>query len=189
MISEVLIKNTQKFCDDLVLKAKKEQADFLVALESELIAKNEAIFEKIVAENEEASSQRAALARLDASKTILKAKQNIVDKVFNEAKNKILSLPDKKYLESLEKLITVHAENEDIIVFSKKDIQRIPKNFVDDIAAKSKLQLNTTTDTHEDDGGIILKSKNYDKSLTISALIDLARQNKQSDVLKVLFYE
>jgi len=187
MSDVVLIENAQKYADELINTAKKEQAEVLLCLENELRAKNEAVIETAKGEFAVELGQAQAKARLESAKSVLKAKQEIVDRVFDDAAKKILELPEKKYLELLERLIAGHGEHDDTVVFARCDTKRVLKGFVEGIAAKTKLRLKTSEKVHEGAGGIVLEGKNYDKNFSIEALIDTARQEKQGEVLKVLF--
>ncbi|MCL2555831.1 MAG: V-type proton ATPase subunit E [Firmicutes bacterium] len=188
-ISEKLINNAKEYAKNIIEVADKGQAAILRDFENELNNSAQKYFEKEILENKKILDQNQTMSKIKISNAILKIKQDLVDRVFNEAKKSILALADKAYLDFLEKLIVKYAENDDAVVFAKYDIKRIPKGFIDTLNLKSKLKLHVSEKTHDNEGGIILEGKSYDKNLTIDALINLIRFEKQTDIARILFNE
>lgn len=114
--------------------------------------------------------RKVTSANLDKRKIILQAKQELIGKVFEQVKNQLSKLDKKQYLSLVEKLITVSADDGDIVVLSKDNVL-----IKDDIA---KLEVYKNKNLTVDDkkgkfiGGVMLIGKTSDKDLTFESLVN-----------------
>ncbi len=73
--------------------------------------------------------------------SILRAKQQVIEQAIDKARESIAGLNDEEYFNILEKLLRKNVQQGNgRICFSKKDLDRIPKDFEDrvkEIAAES----------------------------------------------------
>jgi len=184
-MSDSLIKNAEEFAVNLVKAAEYEQELFLNALETELKKANETESDRVEQESENAMLRKKADARLAGSKAILFAKQEIIDKAFQTAKQNILKLSDAKYFELLSKIISKHANSGDIIIFNASDKKRVPKEFLNNI----KIKLSISDSTHSFSGGVVLESKSFDRNLTLEALLEQVKEQHQVEIVRMLFGE
>ncbi|HEC91733.1 MAG TPA: hypothetical protein ENI51_01865, partial [Candidatus Atribacteria bacterium] len=136
-----IIEDANNKAKEIREKAKKESEDIklkiLNRINQEILLKKG----KIITE-----------ANLAARKTILSTKQDIVEKTFNKALDKIIKLDDKQYLNFIKKIILNNIEKGDETIFiSSLDKDRVTKNFIKEIndelqtnGKQGKLKLSST---------------------------------------------
>ena len=116
----------------------KAQAD---AEAADLDAKNK----KAAAEREE---RLAGTAQMEARKAALAAKQEMVEKAYGLALQKLCSLPEEKYAAVLaELLIQASSTGKEEVVFSDKDRRKVGKAAVEKASQLRVVGLQTTVRT------------------------------------------
>ena len=121
-----------------------------------------------------------SVAQLEARKLQLAAKQEMLEKAFELAYQKLLSLPEDRYAGS------------EALIFSQTDRSRYGKRVV--IAANEQLgkegrtgNLTLSEESRDFQGGLYVQDGNVETNCTFRALIRLQRQNTAKDVAAVLF--
>lgn len=137
----------------------------------------------------EAKDQILASARMDNRQAYLATKVRLLDEVFERARRKINSLPDKEYQELMKSLLTptVQAGDEKIVV--GRDERRLDEAFVREvnrqIGPKGKLQL---ADRRVNiDGGFLLERGKIRINSSIGVLIGQARDRLELELARDLF--
>ena len=140
---------------------------------------------KLSTETEEIVSRRKTVADLDAKKLVLKAKQEVLDEVFDSAADKLLSLKSKDYLAFVEKNVLENAEVGDKVILDKnapikiEDILSLP--------SLSKFKLINGGLSEDVKGGVILTNDKTDKDLSFKSLIDAKKQEYLKEAASKLF--
>lgn len=147
-------------------KARKET-------EADVEAKRKSILEK-----------RAADARLDSAKMLLKEKRKVVDAVYDEAHSRLLELPKEDALRLIGRLLNGYAEEGDEIVFAKNfpyaaEVEILP------VVKEKKLRVCENAEAFS--GGIRLIGKISDKDLSYGALLIADRDEHQAELARELF--
>lgn len=156
----------------------RAQAD---AEAAELAAKNE----KAAAEREE---RLASAAQMEARKIQLAAKQEMVEKAYIQALDKLCALPEEQYVALLADLLVKASSNgKEEAVFSKEDRERVGKAAVEKANGLSGKQLRLSEETQPIRGGFILKDKNVEVNCTFETLVRLQKAETAGAVVKKLF--
>ena len=156
----------------------RAQAD---AEAAELAAKNE----KAAAEREE---RLVSAAQMEARKVQLAAKQEMVEKAYIQALDKLCALPEEQYVAILADLLVKASSNgKEEAVFSPEDRERVGEAAVAKANELSGKQLRLSEETQPIRGGFILKDKNVEVNCTFETLVRLQRGELERDVAKVLF--
>ena len=156
----------------------RAQAD---AEAAELAAKNE----KAAAEREE---RLVSAAQMEARKVQLAAKQEMVEKAYIQALDKLCALPEEQYVAILADLLVKASSNgKEEAVFSQEDRERVGEAAVAKANELSGKQLRLSEETQPIRGGFILKDKNVEVNCTFETLVRLQRGELERDVAKVLF--
>ncbi len=132
-------------------------------------------------------------ANLNAKKAILSEKQVIIEKVFNEALEKILKLDDLEYCKFIKKIILNNVEDGNETIYTNEaDKKRITKVFIDDInrelknkGKKGELTLNTSYIQVK--GGVIIGIGNIRKNISLELLLQKTREEYEMEINKQLF--
>lgn len=138
---------------------------------------------------EDTISRAESAAALLKRKAILSEKQDIIAEVFDEALDKLISMPDDQYVDTITKIAVKNALPEDgRIIFSAADKKRLPASFESDLNKKLKAgKLKLADDTIDTVGGFVLSYGGIEQNCTFKALIDAGRERLTDKVSKVLF--
>ena len=138
---------------------------------------------------EDTISRAESAAALLKRKAILSEKQDIIAEVFDEALDKLISMPDDQYVDTITKIAVKNALPEDgRIIFSAADRKRLPASFESDLNKKLKAgKLKLADDTIDIVGGFVLSYGGIEQNCTFKALIDAGRERLTDKVSKVLF--
>ena len=156
----------------------RAQAD---AEAAELAAKNE----KAAAEREE---RLVSAAQMEARKVRLAAKQEMVEKAYIQALDKLCALPEEQYVAILADLLVKASSNgREEAVFSKEDREQAGKAAVEKANQLSGKQILLSEETQPIRGGFILKDKNVEVNCTFETLVRLQKAETAGAVVKTLF--
>lgn len=130
--------DAQAEIDKILADARTQAADIAARYEAQ--ARKEA--EDIVARGEKNAAEReerlASVAQMEAKKLTLATKQEMLDKAFDLALDRLVSLPDEEYVDLLADLaVKAATTGREQLIFSQKDRTRVGKQVV--AAANEKL--------------------------------------------------
>ncbi len=174
--------NTAKEISSNALAQSNKIIDQAKVWASEYSAENKKILEK---EKKEIVERKLTVAELDVRKLTLKAKQGLVDDAFCIALDKLRSLGKTYYKKLVLKLIEENAENGDEIVLSCDGVLSQEELSGEEIV--KNLSLKFAKEKGEFKGGVKLIGKISDKDLTFKSLIENVKEEKTSEVAKLLF--
>ena len=156
----------------------RAQAD---AEAQELADKNE----RAAAEQEE---RLISAAQMKASRLQLAAKQEMVEKAYIQALDKLCAMPKEQYVDVLAKLLVEASSNgKEEAVFSKEDREQVGKAAVEKANQISGKQLRLSEESLPIRGGFILKDKNVEVNCTFETLVRLQKAETAGAVVKTLF--
>ena len=147
----------------------------------ELEAKNE----KAAAEQEE---RLVSAAQMKARRHQLAAKQQMMEKAYIQALDKLCAMPEEQYVAVLAKLLVEASSNgREEAVVSKEDREQVGKAAVEKANQLSGKQLRLSEETQPIRGGFILKDKNVEVNCTFETLVRLQKAETAGAVVKTLF--
>ena len=153
------------------------------------------IIDKAKKNAEEKKRRILSMAQLENRKAHLQAKQEIIDSVFQKAMDKLMKMPDKDYQKLIGNMLikSVNTGNEEIII-SKKDEKLFTQDFLSKIGETLKEQgkaanLKVSKQKRQMVGGFILKSANMEVNNTFDSLINMEREELETEIAKILFEE
>ena len=139
------------------------------------------------------------VAKLEARKTVLAAKQDMVGQAFDLALKKLLALPDQEYIALLAKLaVAASRTGREQVIFSQKDRSRYGKQAVTMAnemlakkagprAAESAGMLTLAEEARPMAGGLILRDGRVETNCSFEVLIHLQRDALSAEVARALF--
>ena len=132
----------------------------------------------------------ARLGRMEAKKTLLAVKQEMISRSFDEAAKQLVSLPEEQYVALLAKLAAAASvTGEEEIVLNASDRARVGEAVVkaanEKLGEKGKLKLSDAEG--EFDGGLILRRGNIEVNCTTALLVELCRGEMSAAIAGVLF--
>lgn len=155
-------------------------------LREEAAAKLEADYAKSMAKvNSEAEAlvaRQKTLSMLESRKIELKARQDAINAVYENAFDAMVRLSDKEYLEFYTALVLKNLEDGDVVV--SEDHRLDEKWFASVSSAKKAI----TFERSKTDGfGVILRTDKYDKNLTLKSILSDVRAKTESEIASELF--
>ena len=176
---------------DRVLNAAKEHAEEITELyrsraeaeAAELKARNE----KNAAEREE---RLVSSAQMEVRKASLAAKQQMLDKAYALALDKLCSMPDAQYIETVAELLVQAApRGAGKVIFAPGEKERIGAAAVAKANEKLDGQLTVAEETRPIRGGFILSDGKVEVNCSFDTLVRLQKNETAGAVAKILFPE
>ena len=133
----------------------------------------------------------ASAADMKKRTAILAAKQELIGSVIADACDRVKNLDDVKYFEilkSMEEKYILPRDGE--IYFSKKDLERMPADFREEIVAVAREKggtLKISGETRNIDGGFILAYGGIEENCSIDAMFAEKKDELLDQVRKILF--
>lgn len=126
---------------------------------------------------------------LNERQMLLNKKQELIEMVLVKARETLVELPEDKYFGLL---LNIAKENvlkgKGKILFSKRDKERIPASFEDELNASIKDgEIKVSDETRKIDGGFILVYGGIEENCSFDAIFRTERENLQDIVQKELF--
>ena len=194
------MKGTEKIIAHIRADAKS-QADAVLAKAEEQAAQIRAEYDKQAAQvyadkvragtkacqDQMDSVQR--IANMEAKKTLLGVKQEMVSKSFEKAQALLTALPEEKYVAFLAALAAkASVTGDEEIVLNARDREAVGAAVVK--AANEKLEhgkLSLSERTGDFAGGLILSRGNVEANCTAELLVELCRGEMSAEIADMLF--
>ncbi len=177
-----LNEETKQKCDEL--RAEYEQ-------------KAQAEYQSRMAEGVKAAETRAqrlgSAAEMEAKKSILAFKQEMVAKAFDEAAEKLANLPEAQYVQFLaSQAAAAAATGKEELIFNARDKSAVGAAVAEAanalLAQKGvKGALTVSGETREISGGVIVRQGNIEVNCAVETLVQLRRSELASQVAEILF--
>ena len=171
--AEAIVAEAESKAASILAEASIRAEEMQKSAEAEALAKRKSILEK-----------RAADARLDGAKLMLREKRKVIDAVYDEALSRLLELSKEDCLRLAEGLLAEYAEEGDEIVLAQNFAYR---NELAILPIVEKKNLRICEQTEKMDGGMRLKGVSSDKDLSYGALLTADRERYQAALAKELF--
>lgn len=173
--------------DALLASAQAEAAE----IEQEYQRRAEALRTQLLAKSEKAALEREerllSAAKMEGRKTLLAARQDLVDQAFLAAQAKLCLLPHDEAVEVLAKLmVRASASGQEEVIFSQADRERIGAAAVEKANAAGK-RLRLAEETRSIRGGFILREGRVEINCAFETLVRLEKSRSAAAAAKLLF--
>ena len=190
-ITQRIETDTQAEIDRILGDAGAEADDITDRYQAQ--ANNEAA--ELAAKNQKAAAEReerlVSTAQMEARKVGLAAKQEMVEKAYALALEKLCSMPDEKYVQTVADLLVQAAPNgRGAVIFAPAERERIGEAAVR--AANEKLhggKLTLAEETRPLKGGFILSDGKVEVNCSFDTLVRLQKAETAGAAAKKLFPE
>ena len=174
--------------DALLEKARQEAA--AVAARYQAQADKEAA--DLAARNERLAAEREerliSAAQMEARKTVLAAKQAVMEETYAKALEKLRSLPQDRAVEVLASLLNEAApQGKGEVLFSAQDRETVGRAAVDAANAQNGGKLTLSGETANIPGGFILRNGSIEVNCAYDTLIRLQKTETAGQVARQLF--
>ena len=171
--AESIVAEAQAKAEKITAEAMARAEALKTETEAEMAEKRKSILEK-----------RAAAARLDSAKILLREKRRVLDAIYDEALSRLLELSKEESVKLIASLLAYYAEEGDEIVFAKNFPYASEVKLLPLVAEKG---LTVAEKTEDFSGGIRLRGKISDKDLSYGALLLADREENQAKIAAELF--
>ena len=190
-ITQLIQTEAQSEIDSVLDNARREAE----AVTSRYQARAEAEAAELAAKNEKAAAEReerlVSAAQMEARKVRLAAKQEMVEKAYIRALEKLCSMPDEQYVKTVADLLVQAAPNgRGAVIFAPEEKKRIGEAAVR--AANAQLnggKLTLSEETRPLKGGFILSDGKVEVNCSFDTLVRLQKTETAGEVAKRLFSE
>lgn len=194
-IKERILEDASKERQSILKEAEKEAENILEKYRKRAKEVRKKILSEAEKEAEDEKRRILSMAQLEQRKVILKAKQNIIDEVFKKAEKRLQEIPEKEYMNILHKMLleSVISGTEEMIV-NKRDKGLITQEFIDKVNQElvnlgKKGNIKLSSENGDMIGGFILRSEDIEINATFDSLINLEREELETEIAKILFEE
>ena len=189
-ITRRIQEDTQLEIDRILDEARGEAAQIIERNRAQAEAEKTALRDR----NEKAAAEReewlVSVAQMEARQVSLAAKQEMVEKAYDLALEKLCAMPEEQYTEVVAGLIAQAApDGRGEVIFNAEDAKRIGEAAVTFANKKLNGKLTLSQETRPVRGGFILKNGNVEVNGTFETLVRLQRGQTAGAVAKTLFPE
>jgi V/A-type H+-transporting ATPase subunit E len=167
------------------------------AIRAEYEQKAQAEYQTRLAEGAKAAETRmqrlGSAAEMEAKKSILAFKQEMVAKAFADAAEKLANLPEAEYVAFLAAQAAAAASTgAEELIFNARDKAKVGPAVAAEanaILAKKGLEgkLTVSDETRPISGGVIVRQGNIEVNCAVETLVSLRRSELASQVAEILF--
>ena len=127
------------------------------------------------------------ISRMEAKKNMLAAKQEMVSKSFEMAKENIVSLPEEKYISFLTRLVKEAGNNgEGEIILNSRDRSSIGQKLLQAVNADGS-HMTLSDETRDMIGGLILRNGAVETNCSAELLVEICKGELSSRIADILF--
>lgn len=192
------MKGTEKIIAHIEADAKA-QADEILAKAAEKCAGIKAKYEEQasrlysdrirdgVRECQDREDGALRISRMEARKSVLAVKQEMVEKSFRLAEEKIISLPEERYIGFLTGLAKrACSSGDEEIILNRRDHDAIGEKLIAAINTEGK-HMTLADETREMAGGLILRRGSIEANCSVELLVELCKGELSSKLAEILF--
>ena len=127
------------------------------------------------------------ISRMEARKSVLSVKQEMVEKSFDLAVQQIVALPDEKYTAFLANLVKkAGPAGDEEIILNAADRARVGEALLKAVNADGA-KMKLSDETRELKGGLILRRGSIETNCSVELLVELCRGELSAKLADVLF--
>jgi len=192
-IKEKIIAEAKEEADKIIEEANKKAQEIREKTEKEIENTRSKILNQ---SQQEISLKRGKIvteANLEARKNILSTKQEMVDKAFNQALEKVTKLDLESYLNFIKKIILSNIERGNETTFvGAVDKDRVTPSFIEEINEELRIkgkrgELTLSPTYLEIKGGVIIGTDNIRKNSSLELMFRKAREELEVEISQYLF--
>ena len=171
-----------------ILGQFRAQADGILSeakQESEKI--DQKLQERIRYEENEVRKRKAIVADLEVRKLILGARRELIDLTFSKALDVLSSMPKKKYVAFMTKLLESPEVSGDEEIFLCRGEKLLDGEWLDEVNVRRKFNLILSQERIPGTGGFVLRKGRIDINCTWDVLLGWIKKDLEAEVVERLF--
>jgi V/A-type H+-transporting ATPase subunit E len=188
-LSDIKIKienEAQAEIKTLLAKADEEVAQIRAAADAEIKTIRDGYNKRFEQEQPEILRRREIVANLDVARIQLGAKQDLIDKAYEETLRRLTSLPEDKYLGFVHHLMAEAVITGEEVVYVGKNETKITATWLDHFNSAQNTRLSLAPERLPIAGGFVLRNGRVDTNCSWEMLIRWVRDDLEAEVVKRL---
>lgn len=179
-LTNKILDDAKTEADRIIQESTKINEDIVNSKVNEANEKKKRILEKAVAEAAMMKDRIISNAELKVRDEKLKAKQEVLDRVFKLSKEKLKDINENQYLEFLKNnLKTINLKGTELLI--------VPDKMKSKVKASGLYPKVSDDETVE--SGFIIKDKDVTMNFSFDSLVDYVREELESEIAQDLFKE
>jgi len=192
-LTSKIIEDANKEAEELLSEAKKEENKIVDEKVKKGNKAKEQIIEKSKREAKTKAERIISNTHLKIRNNKLEAKQEMINKVFDEAVIKLQNLSKDEYLDFVKSsILSLDIEGDEEIIISPNDKDKMDVNFMLTLNNKLKAKgkkglLKISNENRNIKGGFILYKNGIEINNSFEALVDSLRDELEQEIIEALF--
>lgn len=192
-LTSKIIEDANKKAEELLSEAKKEENKIVDEKVKKANKEKEQIIEKAKREAKTKAERIISNTHLKIRNNKLEAKQEVINKVFDEAVIKLQDLSKDEYLNFIKSsILSLDIEGDEEIIVSDNDKDKIDISFIETLNEQLKGKckkglLKVSNETRNIKGGFILYKNGIEINNSFEALVDSLRDELEQEIIEALF--
>ena len=179
--------DAQTQADEIIAAAEKKCADIKEKYEEQASRLYSDKIREGVKACQDQEDGALRISRIEARKSVLSVKQEMVEKSFALAEEKIVSLPEDRYVAFLAGLAKRAANTGDEeIILNERDRGAIGEKLLKAVNADG-MHMTLSDETREISGGLILRRGSVEANCSVELLVEMCRGELSSKLADILF--
>ena len=175
-------------CEDLIRRAEEKAAGIRAEAKDQAASYTQQAKETIKTKVADIEKRGRSAAELEEKKILLMTKQEIITEMIDTAIERIKNLPDDAYFALILKMVKKYSLPQDgVIRFSEKDLDRMPKGYMEQVNEVSNGKLTLSSDPAVIDAGFILVYGGIDENCSFDAIFTSESETLSDRAGKLLF--
>jgi len=194
-IKEQIIEDARAYAEKIIAEAEDKVRSLKEKKAEEAGNLRQKLIEESSLKAQERKRRMLTAASLELKKDILAVKQEMIDKVFEEALNAIEKMPVAEYRSVIaDMLIDAVVSGDETVIFSERDLGRLDAGFLAGVNIKLKEQgkkgeLKLASERGRFRSGFVLVSGGLELNNTFESIIRMRRNELESEIAEILFGE
>ncbi len=185
-ISKKILDDAQKERDEII-KSTEQEVTQIKKQTSEELNKLEKETEEFVKEALLRERRRlVGMVKLSTRNELLQAKREIMDRIFNEALDTLVSKERGEYLDRIKNLLKETGVKDGEIVLGKEE-SKIDQKFIEDMNKELGANFSVSDEKAQIKGGFILRRGRIEIDSSFSAILQSKRERIELELAKLLF--
>lgn len=174
--------------DKIIAQANEKAQEIISEAEQKGQEQSEQIIKNAEKKAEDIINRGESSANLEQNRALLVAKQQVINEMLSKTLSYMESLDDEQYFSLILKLAEKNSQEEKgEIAFSKKDLDRLPKNFIEKINAVSKGELTISKAPVKINSGFILIYGGIEENCSFEAMFRSKHEELTDEISALLF--
>lgn len=192
-LTNKILEDAKLQADRTIKQAQEEAQSILDQARKRTEAQCDKIITDAQQQAEELKERLMSVAELNARKERLRVKQELIGQAFDQALERLCSLPEDQYFALLADLITMASTTgAETIVLAERDLKRLPPDFVANVNDKVKTKnrpgsMSLARESAPIKGGFVLKAGKVSVNHSFEAVLKQNYDHLAMEVASLLF--